>query len=83
MYHPYPANYHPYTAGYRAAPGAPDVPLAVFKAANEIHATHLSNDGKRAYTNRYGLRRVHFWDGLEFGSGFPYGDTLPDDAVEI
>lgn len=72
----------PYT-GISSVPAkqAPDVSLEIFHAAVDLKATHLSTDGQRAYTNRYDLR-VHFWDGLAFGSGFPC-EKLPGDAVEI
>jgi hypothetical protein len=63
---------------------APDVPLHVFKAAQDVNATHLSVDGTTAYDERgNGVWRC-FWDEetKAFG-GWWWGTGLPADAVRI
>ena len=75
--------YHPH-----AAPPTPanDVPLAMFRAAVDVHATHLSADGLRAYDQRqYGV----WWCGWDeetkqFGSWYKIpGGELPAGVVRM
>lgn len=73
----------PPTAGEEAC----DVPLRVLKAAQDVHATHLSADGKTAYDERqYGVWYCK-WDeeAKMFGSWFKILDYsgLPPDAVAM
>ena len=80
-------GYNPYAPPRTTPPHAadlPDVPLHVFTAAEDVHATHLSADGLRAYVEYDSEVRVCFWDdeGRAFGSSFPCGG-LPADAVRM
>lgn len=83
-YHPggYVPNPHHPRASQSAAN---EVPLAVFKAAQAVNATHLSADGIRAYCERYSDTLVCFWssEAGEFGSWFQYLSDIPADAVRL
>ena len=60
-----------------------DVPLAQFKAAQAVYATHLSADGQRVYCTRYGQVLMAKWDKWNgFGAWEPC-DSIPSDAVVI
>ncbi len=60
-----------------------EVPLAVFKAARQVNATHLSADGSLAYTMRYGQPLVARWDKwIGFGA-WEVCDEIPKSAVVV
>ena len=82
-------GYNPY-APPRATPphadGLPDVGIEVFRAAADVHATHLSANGKVAYDERRSSVWYCGWDEevRRFGSWYKIlsGD-LPADAVRM
>ena len=82
-----PINYNPFgphAPAHKPGDSQTDVPLAQFKAAQAVYATHLSADGQRVYTERADGVRVFFWDGgsKTFGSSFPC-DGLPGEVVKL
>lgn len=82
-----PNMHHPrYQGPQPSKPQAADVPLAVFKAAQAVNATHLSADGLIAYDERQLGLWYCKWDEEErrFGSWFKILDgELPGDAVKV
>lgn len=82
---PYVPNPHRPRYSQQQPQPAPEVPLAVFRAAVDVNATHLSADGLRAWRDHYGNSLVCFWDdeARNFGSWFPYLSDLPGDAVKV
>lgn len=82
----FPANYNPY--GPHATPPAgeaPTVPLAVFHAAQQAGASHLSADGLRIYREDRGSAEVAYWDDEagRFDSWWRLPEGLPADAVRM
>jgi len=76
--------YGPHTPAPKTDSGS-DVPLAQFKAAQAVNATHLSRDGETAYDERkFGVWYCQ-WDEEDkcFGSWFKWCDELPEGAVKI
>lgn len=61
---------------------APDVPIEVFKAAQQAGAGWLSADGKRVYCQRLGATLEAEWDGDRWGSWWTC-EGLPADAVRM
>ena len=83
-----PQNYNPF-GPHGAKPSTdalPDVPLHVFRAAQDVHATHLSADGQRVYKALYGeilVAKWQAWPGV-FGAWQSTGeDDYPADAVRM
>jgi len=79
-------GYNPYAPPRTTPPHAgdlPEVPLHVFAAAEDVHATHLSADGRFAYCERYGAVLQAEWDGGIFGAWWLYPNGLPPDAVRM
>lgn len=78
-----PTSYNPF--GPRAP--KPDPPLEVslpqMQGALAIHASHLSADGLRAYTVRYGRVLQADWDGVRFGSWLDIGEEMPAGAAVL
>ena len=86
--YPYGAIPQPQPAALRPGSGCtPDVPEAQFKAAQDIYATHLSNDGKYAYRDDRGYPEVAKWNERtrRFESYWKMADgaELPADAVAM
>ena len=44
----------PHAPAHKPGDSQTDVPIAQFKAAQSVNATHLSKDGQRCYCTRYG-----------------------------
>ena len=86
-YLPGTSSLYPYGAIPQPQPPAPDVPLEQFRAAQDIYATHLSNDGKYAYRDDRGYPEVAKWNERtrRFESYWKMADgaELPGDAVKI
>ena len=81
-------GYNPYGPHGAKPPTAapPDVPLHVFTAAADVHATHLSADGKTAYDERKSSVWYCGWDEevRRFGSWYKIlSGELPAGAVRI
>ncbi len=75
-------GYNPYSSRTKPTEPANAIPIANFKAAQQINdATHISADGARVFTNDG--ERVYYWDeeSKRYGSSFPCPEGLPADAV--
>jgi hypothetical protein len=86
---PYPLSggiFHGYTPqGSPTQPTAgeaPQVSIAVFKAARLAGATHLSSDGKRIYCQRFGATLQAEWDGNGWGCWWTV-EAMPPDVAEM
>ena len=66
----------------QSRPDPGEVPEWIYTAATDVHASHLSKDGTRAYTSRYGQILEAKLDGRDFGAWLPVA-ALPADAVEL
>lgn len=63
---------------------APDVSIAVFKAAKDAGASHLSADGLRIYTVRYGQTLEAEWkERLRNFGAWSVVAEIPGDAVAM
>lgn len=77
-------GYNPYGPRTKPTEPANAIPLANFKAAQQINdATHISADGGCVYVNDG--ERVYYWDDekRDYGSSFPNPMGLPGDVVQL
>ena len=75
-----PAGYIPFKQQPKEEPV--EIPARIKQAAIDIHASHLSKDGKKAYQWRLGDLLQCDWDGFKFDSWWSCPE-LPMDAVKL
>lgn len=83
----YPPGYtpNPHHPRYVPPPAEPEIPASVKAKAVEAGATHISDDGKKAFSLRMGQWCEAFWDSEErkFGSWYSCPEGLPEGVIEL